>query len=203
MDFLALLDSAPLVQIINAAEELEALLQHSVYNPSHPTQNIPPSDVYLPLLTAYLITNDLSSARHLIKRAPNSLTTEFSLIAGIAKSIFEGDMVASYEVIRKGTDGNGTWSPSVRRLMGELEQTLQNRNFTLISRAYSSIDLGQAAKRMGLVNDEAISTLTARGWTYDASTQTFTPCPIVQPPDLSTDLTQFTQLVDTVVYLER
>lgn len=124
---------------------------------------------YETFLALYLAINDLSNAKFLWKRIPDSIKTsearQLMNIWEIGKSLIKGDNSAVYQVL-----DNTLWSPHLSSIISHLKKTLITRNLQLISKSYSSLRFEDAMKLTGCKTRQELLTISeSQGWTIDPS----------------------------------
>ncbi|CAG8480184.1 5030_t:CDS:2 [Ambispora leptoticha] len=180
-------------EVIKIAEDLEYTLALT------PNSEIPIEEIYAPYLAAYLLLNQLPAAKFLWKRIPErTKTDEIRAIWNVGTALWNREFENVYGLIE-----GKPWSSSVEPLMTRLAELVRERVLNLLSEAYSSIAVDKAAHRLGLPQEQLIQILSNRGWVLDAATNTLQPkthkTEIVQ----NISLTNFSQLTDLVIQLEK
>lgn len=124
------------------------------------------AQTYAQLLAVYLYQNDLCNAKYLWKRIPSELKTGSSELAQIwvvGQRMWQRDWPAVHVAL------NTEWSEDVADIMAALKDNVRERAITLISKAYSSLDLIVFATMTGLTLEEARRVAIERGWTVDGT----------------------------------
>jgi len=187
-----LIDANNWEQLISACEQFE-----------FECSNEAPSPATLPFygvqLFAYLFVNDLNSARFLWKRIPTEIKAalpEFANIWRIGQSMWKREYNNIYAAL------SINWPPAYQVLATKLLDQFRQRTFALLSRAYTSIRVNDAAVILGLSPADAIKATTQKGWQLEQATNTLKPVPVVEPIVQKTGLDQLSDLTKYVVFLE-
>ncbi|KAK2582210.1 hypothetical protein KPH14_004562 [Odynerus spinipes] len=138
------------------------------------------AQTYAQLLATYLYQHDLCNAKYLWKRIPSNLkeaNPELGRIWAVGRHMWQRDWPAVHVAL------NAEWSEDVSGIMTALKDSVRERAMTLISKAYSSINLTVLAAMTGLSPEEARQTSLERGWSMDG--------PMVQPVKIDKDQSTF------------
>ncbi|KAH8551280.1 COP9 signalosome [Umbelopsis sp. PMI_123] len=172
-------------------------------NAAYTTPDLPQSTIYATLLGAYLIVNDLNSARFLRKRilqcykGEANSPEELNAVWGVGAALWMRSFEKAYSVL-----DSYAWSADIRPLMAILRETIQDRAYQLISKSFSYIKVTSAADMLGIPQDTILDALTKKGWLLDNESQLLKPAPILTAPQEKVSLAQLSRLEDIVVYLE-
>ncbi|KAH9901500.1 hypothetical protein C8Q73DRAFT_778926 [Cubamyces lactineus] len=140
-----------------------------------------------PLVLAYMIVNELSPARHVLTRLPDSLTTIplsrglFMLLSSTVERKYSDVYLRAEELhqfVLQPTFGNAEFGQILAGMIVSFVGAFRKRTFNLLSRAYTSIPLSLAQWYLGYPADQAKEVLNvalANNWKYDQQTQSLTP----------------------------
>ncbi|XP_011301173.1 COP9 signalosome complex subunit 8 [Fopius arisanus] len=159
------------------------------------------SQVYCQLLAVYLYQNDLCNAKFLWKRIPDSVKNscqELSQIWNAGQKMWQRDWPAVHTAL------NLEWSEYVRHIMQALKESVRERAMSLVSEAYSSVDISVLAGMTGQSLDEAKQSVLERDWSLDETTvkpckmtkEQATPSPATLTEDQLYKLTQFVSFLE-------
>eukprot|EP00026_Physarum_polycephalum_P016007 Phypoly_transcript_16828.p1 GENE.Phypoly_transcript_16828~~Phypoly_transcript_16828.p1 ORF type:complete len:203 (+),score=30.91 Phypoly_transcript_16828:81-689(+) len=167
------------------------------------SSNETPSPATIPFygiqLFGYLLLNDLNSARFLWKRIPTEIKAavpEFANIWKIGQAMWKREYNNIYAAL------NAPWGPAYQTLAKTLAEQFRQRTFALLSRAYTTISVNDAAVILGFPAADVVKQTAQRGWTHDAATNMLRPVPIAEPKIQKTGLDQLQDLTKYVVFLE-
>ncbi|CAG8586773.1 10286_t:CDS:2 [Paraglomus brasilianum] len=195
-DLKELVDQDEVAKLIEYCEELEFKLAAT------PDDSVNLDEFYGAFLAAYLIQNELPSARFLWKRIPEEIKTsseQLRAVWEVATDLWQRDYTPVYYSVEQ-----KPWTPLIGSLMKKVAETLRERIFALLSEAYSSITVEEVSNFIGVPVDRVAQVTAERGWIYDAATNTLQPKKIVEPGiDRSASLGSFSRLTDLVIHLER
>lgn len=156
--------------------------------------------LYGQLLAIYLLQNDLPSAKFMWKRIPQAIKSEnaeLSLIWALGQKMWQRDLPATYEALRK------DWSDNVKAIMAAIREATRNRVFSLVARAYSYIRAEELASFLGMSVNEAVIAAVSHEWTADSNTGMITPKKQETPPEPPIPSEQqLSRLTDFVAFLE-
>ncbi|KAK2193382.1 hypothetical protein NP493_13g02000 [Ridgeia piscesae] len=156
--------------------------------------------LYGQLLAIYLLQNDLPNAKFLWKRIPQAIKSEnaeLSLIWALAQKMWQKDLPATYEALRK------DWSDNVKSIMAAIQEATRNRVFLLVARAYSYIRAEELASFLGMSVNDAVIAAVSHEWTADSNTGMITPKKQEIPPEPPIPSEQqLSRLTDFVAFLE-
>jgi COP9 signalosome complex subunit 8 len=152
------------------------------------------------MLAIYLLQQDLTNAKFLWKRIPQSVKTatpELTQIWQVGQKMWVKDFAGTYEALNK------EWSETVKPFMDAVRDSHRQRSYKLVSLAYSSISSTDFATTVGLPVNDAIEAAKAQGWQYDSTTNYITPMPPGEVKDASISSEQhISRLTDFVSFLE-
>jgi len=188
----------PLIESANWEELIRVCEQYEFES-----ANEAPSAATLPFygvqLFAYLLINDLNSARFLWKRIPTDVKAavpEFASIWRIGQSMWKREYNNIYASLQV------NWPPVYQALARNLVDQFRQRTFVLLSRAYTTISVNDCAIILGLPPADAVKLTTQRGWQYEQATNVLRPIPVVEAKVQKTSLDQLQDLTKYVVFLE-
>ena len=124
------------------------------------------AQTYAQLLAVYLYQNDLCNAKYLWKRIPSNLKTrcaELGQIWLVGQRMWQRDWPGIHVALTV------EWSQDVSDIMAALKDNVRERAITLVSKAYSSLDVTVFASMTGFTLEEARRVAIERGWTVDGS----------------------------------
>ncbi|KAK0088787.1 hypothetical protein PV325_010727 [Microctonus aethiopoides] len=159
------------------------------------------AQTYSQLLAVYLYQNDLCNAKYLWKRIPANIktnNTELQQIWMVGQRMWQRDWPAVHTAL------NNEWSDDVINIMHALKENVRERAMTLISEAYSSVNLTVLAAMTGLSLEQAKQSAQERGWSLDETT--VRPCKMDKeqntPTQASLTEDQLYKLTQFVSFLE-
>ncbi|TPX30891.1 hypothetical protein SmJEL517_g05664 [Synchytrium microbalum] len=207
------LDIALVIAYCEEFELREATIPQAVVenvtngNAAQPTVH-PRQHIYTASLAAYLISDDLASARMLCKRATADIKAypAFASLHQVFTSLYKNLPAATYTHLDA-----ANYSTDLRPLIEELKKRIRERVFVLITKAYTDVPLSTIANSLGLSLDDTRAVCTQAGWMIDATTGIATRPPA--PPTLAAAATggivgadglkRMATISDYVVNLER
>ncbi|XP_044020420.1 COP9 signalosome complex subunit 8 [Aphidius gifuensis] len=156
-------------------------------------------EIYSQLLAVYLYQNELCHAKYLWQRIPKSVKSscsELSQIWIVGQRMWQRDWTAVHTAL------NNEWSEQVANIMLALKENVRERAMSLISEAYSSVNLTVLASMTGLSLDESRQIVLDHGWTIDDTT--VLPCKVDKDLPSRDALTedQLNKLTQFVSFLE-
>ena len=165
--------------------------------------------VYGQLLAIYLLFNDLASAKFLWKRIPNDIkeaNTELSIIWLVGKHMWKKNYSDIYAVI----ESYPAWPNHLKKIMKIILDSTRQRATNLIIKAYSTIQLSDASKLLGLSDADTIELAKQLGWIYEAETNYLSIQKQSQPdkkngsqvPSLDNGTELLEKLTDYIMFLE-
>ncbi|KAH0554144.1 COP9 signalosome complex subunit 8 [Cotesia glomerata] len=155
---------------------------------------------YAQLLAVYLYQNDLCNAKYLWKRIPVSIKnnkTELQQIWIVGQRMWQRDWPAVHTAL------DIEWTDEVSGIMLALKENVRERAMSLISEAYSSVNLTLLASMTGLSLEQAKLSASERGWILDDTT--VRPCKVDKeqtPVQASLAESQLNKLTQFVSFLE-
>ncbi|KAI5059311.1 hypothetical protein GOP47_0025630 [Adiantum capillus-veneris] len=160
-----------------------------------------PSDWPYPIhLLGYIIVSDLNGARFLWKRIPAAVKqSQPELVAAwkIGQCLWTYDYAGFHNALQY-----FPWSPAVQQIVNAIKDDYSRKNFKLLSTAYSTISVADAAKFLGLTESETIKTTTQIGWTLDPASNMLTVLPAVSVAAQKLDSSKLQDLTEYVFHLE-
>ncbi|EIW84845.1 hypothetical protein CONPUDRAFT_162170 [Coniophora puteana RWD-64-598 SS2] len=144
--------------------------------------------VIAPLVLSYLIIDDLTPAHHALMRLPKLPSTALvshpltqalmRLLASTLERKYENIYARAQEIFLLSQQGHLA-DPNLAQLVASMSQTFvesfQQRTFTLLSKAFTSIPLSEAQAYLGMQQDQLLSIANAQGWKFDSATQILQP----------------------------
>ncbi|KAF7311348.1 CSN8-PSD8-EIF3K domain-containing protein [Mycena kentingensis (nom. inval.)] len=137
-----------------------------------------------PLVLAYLIHDELPSARCALQRLPRDLqssplcTSLMHLLASTSERKYEHIYTRANELIATTSGADFPEAPlgAIMALMlNNFLETFRLRTFALLQKAYTSIPLSLAQMYLGANEEQVLTEAQKTGWSYEASTQVLTP----------------------------
>lgn len=127
---------------------------------------------YAVQLLGHIYVTDLNSARFLWKRIPGTVKQSHpELVAAwkIGQCMWTYDHAGVHKALR-----SYSWSPAVQQLVLAIAEEYSRRIMKLLSTAYSTISVSDAARFLGLTEDEAVKRTIQEGWTLDSVSKMLT-----------------------------
>lgn len=167
------------------------------------------SQVYGQLLAIYLLFNDLTSAKFLWKRIPNDVkeaNNELSVIWLVGKHMWSKNYPDIYAVI----NAYPAWPNHLKKIMKIILDSTRQRATNLIIKAYSTIQLSDASKLLGLPDVDTLVLAKQQDWTFDPESNYLSiPKPlqldkknVSQVPSLDNGTELLEKLTDYIMFLE-
>ncbi|KAH7424824.1 hypothetical protein KP509_11G026800 [Ceratopteris richardii] len=160
-----------------------------------------PSDwPYALHLLGHIYISDLNGARFLWKRVPSAVKQgQPELVAAwkIGQCLWTYDYAGVHEAFK-----GYSWSPAVQQIVAAIKDEYSKKNMILLSTAYSTISVTDAAKFLGLTESETIKSTTQNGWTLDSSSNMLTAVPMVTATAQKLDSSKLQDLTEYVFSLE-
>lgn len=181
-------DSADMIQAIDLANA-PILIESLERQEFEASVGVPSAEVYTKLLALYLLQHDLCNAKFLWKRTPQSIKLshpEIGHVWEVGKHLWNGNYPSIYSNLRR------TWSDDISYIMKALQDEVQKRAISLISKAYSSLPNSALSEFLGVSEEEALKIAQSEGWTVD---KVYTQ-PIRKPEEYSA-----TNISDTQLYI--
>eukprot|EP00250_Pteridium_aquilinum_P024854 c29702_g1_i1 orf=386-1039(-) len=151
-------------------------------------------------LLGHIYVSDLNSARFLWKRIPAAVKqSQPELVAAwkIGQCLWTYDYAGVHDALR-----SYSWSPSVHQIVTAIGDDYSRKNLKLLSTAYSTIGVADAAKFLGLMEGETITSTTQDGWTLDPVSNMLTVQPAVTVAAQKLDSSKLQNLTEYVFHLE-
>ncbi|KAJ7519797.1 hypothetical protein O6H91_20G055800 [Diphasiastrum complanatum] len=155
---------------------------------------------YVIHLLGHILVSDLNSARFLWKRIPASVKqNQPELLAAwkIGQCMWTHNYSGVHEALH-----NFEWSHDVRPVVGRIAEDYSGRIFRLLSTAYSTISVTDAASYLGLSINDTIIFTGKNGWGFDPSSQMLTVHPLVTTVEQKLDASNLQSLTEYVFHLE-
>ncbi|MCO5574561.1 hypothetical protein L7F22_028349 [Adiantum nelumboides] len=160
-----------------------------------------PSDwPYAIHLLGHIVISDLNGARFLWKRIPaDAKQTQPELTAAwkIGQCLWTHDYAGVHDALQC-----YPWSPAVQQIVNVIKDDYSRKNFKLLSTAYSTISVADAAKFLGLTESETVKSTTQNGWTLDPASNMLTVVPAVNLAAQKLDASKLQDLTEYVFHLE-
>jgi len=129
------------------------------------------AELYVALLSAYLLQGDLPNARFLWKRIPKATkdsTPELDALWQVSLALWNRVPVfTSLEAFG--------WSAGVAKVIAALKEKETAAALTLLSQSYSAVKVDHAASTLGMAAGDAVAMATSQGWTHTAATASLAP----------------------------
>ncbi|EFJ12386.1 hypothetical protein SELMODRAFT_182492 [Selaginella moellendorffii] len=151
-------------------------------------------------ILGHIYNSDLDSARFLWKRIPDSIKQsqmELAQVWKIGQCMWTHDYVAVHEAIR-GFD----WTPDVKQVVAAVAEDFSRKIFRLLSTAYSTLSIPDAASFFGLTESETIALAEQQGWILDPTSQMFNVRSIPPTAEQKLDTSNLQNLTEYVFHLE-
>lgn len=142
---------------------------------------------YSSFFLVHLLTDQVSEARALTKRIPETLLQHDPSLQNcltLLRAVWQTQHGQVYQVLR-----GLPWPEILQPLVRRYESFFQDKTLIAVSRSYEAIRLGTAAAHLGLDEQLAkqedpniISNFTKCGWTWDPESKLLHPKPIVVSP---------------------
>lgn len=128
-------------------------------------------------MIALLSTHQYEYARHLYRRKACQKCPEMEMLWMVTKHILNNNIPDAFTVLKGSLDS--IENIELKGMINNLISSLQVRQKQILANAYTKVDAGFAAKRLGLENSEdAIFFLTHDGW--NRSGQNFLSPPLTK-----------------------
>lgn len=151
-------------------------------------------------LLGHIYLSDLNSARFLWKRIPAAVKqSQPELVAAwkIGQCLWTYDYAGVHDALR-----SYSWSPAVHQIVTAIGDDYSRKNLKLLSTAYSTISVADAAKFLGLTDAETIKCTTQNGWTLDPFSNMLTVQPVITVASQKLDASKLQNLTEYVFHLE-
>ncbi|KAJ5932144.1 hypothetical protein N7516_006633 [Penicillium verrucosum] len=142
---------------------------------------------YSSFFLVHLLTDQVSEARALTKRIPESLLQHDPSLQNcltLLRAVWQTQHGQVYQVLR-----GLPWPDILQPLVRRYESFFQDKTLIAVSRSYEAIRLATAATHLGIDEQLAkqedpnvISSFTKCGWTWDPESKVLHPKPIVVSP---------------------
>ncbi|MCO5556363.1 hypothetical protein L7F22_009911 [Adiantum nelumboides] len=160
-----------------------------------------PSDwPYAIQLLGHIVISDLNGARFLWKRIPadaKQSQPELTAAWKIGQCLWTHDYAGVHNALQC-----YPWSPAVQQIVNAIKDDYSRKNFKLLSTAYSTISVADAAKFLGLTESETVKSTTQNGWTLDPASNMLTVVPAVNLAAQKLDASKLQDLTEYVFHLE-
>eukprot|EP01062_Namystynia_karyoxenos_P067483 TRINITY_DN61459_c0_g1_i1.p2 TRINITY_DN61459_c0_g1~~TRINITY_DN61459_c0_g1_i1.p2 ORF type:complete len:248 (+),score=93.65 TRINITY_DN61459_c0_g1_i1:81-746(+) len=126
-----------------------------------------PPQCYACLMLAYMMDNELHSARFVHKRLSPAAQKDAQVVAAadVLRALLKRDTVAAH-----GHLASAAWQGACRPAAAALQDALRLRTAHMLSSAYSNLQVQRAARTMGCDKAEALAVAEKIGWPYDPQT---------------------------------
>lgn len=159
-----------------------------------------PGEVYSKLLAVYLVQGELSYAKFLWKRIPDAVKVELAELGKIweiGKKMWAKDRPAVYKLLAQ------DWSEALAPLMAKMVIAYREEAFELVSKAYTTIKIGDLGAYLGLEDNDAGGKAEAAGWTWDKKSGMVSPVQARADPTQQVPTEeQLSRLTDFICHLE-
>lgn len=151
-------------------------------------------------LLGHIYISDLNSARFLWKRIPETVKQSQPEVAAawkIGQCLWTYDYAGVHDALQ-----SYTWSPAVQQVITAFREDYLIKNMKLLSTAYSTISVSNAAKCLGLTEAETIKCTTQEGWMLDPTSNMLTVQPAITVAAQKLDSSKLQNLTEYVFHLE-
>ncbi|KAI4367459.1 hypothetical protein MLD38_023195 [Melastoma candidum] len=151
-------------------------------------------------LLGHIYADDINSARFLWKTIPAAIKeSQPEVVAAwrIGQRLWTQDYAGVYEAIR-GFD----WSPETCGLVASFAEVYIKKMFQLLSSAYSTIGLLDAARFLGMSEEDTANYVVQQGWLVDASSKMLMVKQQAVTVDQKLDASKLQRLTEFVFHLE-
>ncbi|KAH7491727.1 hypothetical protein PRIC1_002863 [Phytophthora ramorum] len=162
------------------------------------------SEFYASYLLIVLLAKNLNDARFLWKRiAPETKQSseELRAVWEIGKALWQRNLAAAYAAM------DYDWSPSLQGLNEALKTSTREGTAELLSLAYATISVSDAALALGFArHEDALQYCSSLKWEVSAADQLILPKPlgnVRRGPSTVVDLDQLDTLSKSVLHLEQ
>ncbi|KAI8373760.1 COP9 signalosome, partial [Blakeslea trispora] len=126
------------------------------------------SEIYPIYLACCVLTRDLQTARFVRKRILiNKInSTEIEAIWACIVNLIKKNYPQVYDDL-----DSIEWSESMQLLVNDIRKETRENMFYILSKAYQSISLSQAAHYFGVPEEQALEELLYRGWSWNETTR--------------------------------
>ncbi|KAF8275274.1 hypothetical protein EI94DRAFT_1793883 [Lactarius quietus] len=182
--------------LIQAAERADLVAARDDYS----TQLL----IAVPPVLSYLITNDLPSAKFVLRRMPDAVAS--LPLAQATLDLFAAVWERIYENVYHRGEALSNLARRADHLQADLGELIPSlRTFVLVSKAYTTIPLALAQVYLGLQTDHLLRVASSQGWHFNPPNQILTPVRItkrIDPSPASSTLLMFEGVTDNVARLE-
>ncbi|RPD80381.1 hypothetical protein L226DRAFT_479116 [Lentinus tigrinus ALCF2SS1-7] len=169
-----------------------------------------------PLVLAYLIVDELPSARHVLTRLPDTLATQplvqglFNLLASVCERKYT-NIYSRAEQLHQFVSGPSfsgeLLGPILAGMVTAFVDAFRKKTFNLLARAYTSIPLPLAQTYLGWTAEQVVNVAVPAGWEFHETRFILTPPQQSSSSSRSVDsapssLLALNLVVDTVANLE-
>ncbi|KAG7392876.1 COP9 signalosome complex subunit 8 [Phytophthora pseudosyringae] len=189
------------LQLKSLSEELELVAAAASPSPQPAALS---ADVYASYLLVVLLSRSLNDARFLWKRIPAEVkqaSEELRNVWEVGKALWQRNLAAAYAAM------DYDWSPALQGLVEALKTSTREGAAELLSVAYSTVSVGDAAVALGFARlEDAQQYCSSLGWEVSAAEQLILPKPLAnvrRGPAAAVDLNQLDTLAKTVLHLEQ
>ncbi|XP_055840223.1 COP9 signalosome complex subunit 8 [Episyrphus balteatus] len=126
------------------------------------------AEQYIQLLAAYLYQDDLSNAKYLWKRIPQSTKTgnkELEKLYTLCLALKNNNTADFFKAI------SFNWSPAIKDLMTDLEEKIRQDVFTLVGKSYTYIYESKLMELTALPQDRLRQTCESMEWKMEQDAQ--------------------------------
>ncbi|RKO89827.1 COP9 signalosome [Blyttiomyces helicus] len=168
-----------------------------------PTSRLCDPSIYVYLLLAHMILNDLPAARSLVRRVPpHAQVREFTALADAASHLWARDLPAFHAVLASSEAAIQWSSPHVAALVERLAVAVRDRTLALLARAYTSVSIADAAALLGWAVADVPARVAQLGWEINGEWVVPKAAP-AQKLAKSPGLVQMAGIADVVIHLEK
>ncbi|XAR56116.1 hypothetical protein NMG60_11036453 [Bertholletia excelsa] len=166
------------------------------------TQGVPFQDEwpYAIHLLGHIYLNEINSARFLWKSIPPAIKESRPEVVAawkIGQCLWMRDYAAVHEAIR-----GFSWSHDAQDLVASFSELYTKKMFELLLSAYSTISIQDAARFLGMSEDDATKYVLGRGWTVDQASQMLTVKKQPAMTEQKLDPSKLQRLTEYVFHLE-
>eukprot|EP00243_Klebsormidium_subtile_P011081 TRINITY_DN6122_c0_g1_i2.p1 TRINITY_DN6122_c0_g1~~TRINITY_DN6122_c0_g1_i2.p1 ORF type:complete len:182 (+),score=9.55 TRINITY_DN6122_c0_g1_i2:295-840(+) len=156
---------------------------------------------YVLHLLGHVILQDLNSARFLWKRIPQPIklsNPELQAAWRIVQALWQHDRPGVHRALK-----GYAWTQPAQGLVSAIAEEFGIQMFKLLSTAYSSMYVDEAARILGVNNAETTALALQRGWSVDPSSNILTTTKSSEGAEQKTDVSHLQNLTDYVFQLEQ
>ncbi|XP_051147377.1 COP9 signalosome complex subunit 8 [Andrographis paniculata] len=151
-------------------------------------------------LLGYIYVNDINSARFLWKTIPAAVKENKPEVLAawkIGQKLWNKDYGGVHEAIRE-----FSWSPETQGIVAAFSDLFTRKMFELLLSAYSTISIQDAARFLGMSEDDATNYGVQRGWTMDPMSRMLTVEKQAIAKEQKLDSSNLGRLTEYVFHLE-